>query len=319
MKQYLDILEYCINNGTMSDNRTGTPTIRVPWGATFTHDMKDGFPLITTKKMPPKTIFTELEFFIKGITDKKWLQNRNCHIWDKWGNIDSWMPEFEKKQDILRAAKQGKELSIEQIEECRDQAMNECRDLGPVYGWQWRHWNGIYQFDPKNPLNNFSPLYPGIDQLQNVIITAKHDPNDRRLIVNAWNPAYARRMALPPCHYSYQILIHNNKVNLIWNQRSCDMFLGVPFNIASYAMLLLLFAKELGYEPGILRGNLGDVHIYENHIPQVQEQLLRKPHKLPTMEIPDENWKGLLNWQAQGGFKLKDYIFHEKLTGDVAR
>ena len=318
MKQYLDILEYCITNGTLSDNRTGTPTIRVPWGATFMHDMKNGFPLITTKKMPPKTIFTELEFFIKGITNKQWLQDRNCHIWDEWGNIDSWMPEFEKKQDALRA-KQGKELSSEQIEECKNQAMNECSDLGPVYGWQWRHWNGTYQFDHQNPFNNFSPLDPGIDQLQNVINTAKTNPNDRRLIVNAWNPAYEKHMALPPCHYSYQILIHNNKVNLIWNQRSCDMFLGVPFNIASYAMLLLLFAKELGYEPGILRGNLGDVHIYENHIPQVKEQLSREPYPLPTMEIPDENWKGMLNWTAKDGFILKDYICHERLCGDVAR
>ena len=168
-------------------------------------------------------------------------------------------------------------------------------------------------------MDNFDPKNPGIDQLKNVIDTAKTNPNDRRLIVNAWNPTYKESMALPPCHYSYQILIHNNKVNLIWNQRSCDMFIGVPFNIASYAMLLLLFAKELGYEPGVLRGNLGDVHIYENHIPQVKEQLKREPHKLPTMEIPDENWNGMLNWQAQNGFKLKDYICHEKLTGDVAR
>lgn len=319
MKAYLDILQDCLENGTKSDNRTGIPTIRIPWGATFTHDMKDGFPLLTTKKMGPKTIFTEMEFFIKGITDKKWLQDRNCHIWDEWGNIDAWKPVFETNK-FKEMKKLGTHSITEEREtELKNHAMNECRDLGPVYGWQWRHWNGEYKYNPNNPQENYNPENPGIDQLKNIIETAKRDPNNRRLIVNAWNPTYEHNMALPPCHYSYQILIHNNKVNLIWNQRSCDMFLGVPFNIAEYALLLLLFAKELGYEPGVLRGNLGDVHIYENHIPQVREQLSRKPNKLPTLEIPDTNWNGLLNWSAKDGFVLKDYICHEKIRGDVAR
>lgn len=319
MKAYLDILDDCLTNGTKSDNRTGIPTIRIPWGATFTHDMANGFPLITTKKMGPKTIFTELEFFIKGITDKQWLQDRNCHIWDEWGNIDAWKPVFEreKNKEIKRLG--AKYMTAEHETELKKQAMDECRDLGPVYGWQWRHWNGEYKFNPQNPLDNFNPEKPGIDQLKKVIDTAKRDPNNRRLIVNAWNPTYEQNMALPPCHYSWQILIHNNKVNLIWNQRSCDMFLGVPFNIASYALLLLLIAKELGYEPGVLRGNLGDVHIYENHIPQVKEQLSREPYKLPSLEIPDENWNGVLNWCAKDGFTLKDYICHGKITGEVAR
>ena len=319
MKQYLDILDNCLTYGTKSDNRTGIPTIRIPWGATFTHNMNDGFPLITTKKMGPKTIFTELEFFIKGITDKQWLLDRNCHIWDEWGNIDSWKPVFEARK-FKEIKKLGhRVMTPERETEIKNQAMNECRDLGPVYGWQWRHWNGEYKWNPNSPMNNFNPANPGIDQLKNVIETAKKDPNNRRLIVNAWNPTYENHMALPPCHYSYQILIHNNKINLIWNQRSCDMFLGVPFNIASYAMLLLLFAKELSYEPGVLRGNLGDVHIYENHIPQVQEQLKRQPYKLPSLEIPNQNWNGLLNWSVKDGFVLKNYICHEKLRGDVAR
>ena len=318
MKQYLDILDECLTKGTPSDNRTGIPTIRIPWGATFMHDMQDGFPLITTKKMPPKTIFTELEFFIKGITDKQWLLDRNCHIWDEWGNPQKWKRIYQQRLANLQAEKQ-RPLTEDECKQLQNDCMNTERDLGPVYGWQWRHWGGKYRFDSQNPLENFDPQNPGIDQLKNVIDTAKTNPNNRRLIVNAWNPTYEHTMALPPCHYSYQILIHNNKVNLIWNQRSCDMFLGVPFNIASYAMLLLLFAKELGYEPGVLRGNLGDVHIYENHIPQVREQLSRKPNKLPTMEIPDKNWNGLLNWSAKDGFALKDYICHQKLSGDVAR
>ena len=319
MKQYLDILEDCLTNGTKSDNRTGIPTIRIPWGATFTHDMANGFPLLTTKKMGPKTIFTDLEFFIKGYTDKQWLHERNCHIWDEWGNADSWKPVFIDRM-FKEAHKLGaKPMTSERKKQLKEQAMNECRDLGPVYGWQWRHWNGEYRWNKNIPEENFNPYKRGIDQLKNVIDTAKCDPNNRRLIVNAWNPTYEKQMALPPCHYSWQILIHNNKVNLIWNQRSCDMFLGVPFNIASYAMLLLLFAKELGYEPGVLRGNLGDVHIYENHIDQVKEQLSRKPYKLPTVEIPDTNWNGMLNWVAKDGFILKDYICHEKLAGEVAR
>lgn len=319
MKAYLDILEYCLNNGTTSDNRTGIPTIRVPWGATFEHDMANGFPLITTKKMPPKTIFTELEFFIKGITDKKWLQDRGCHIWDEWANKDAWQPKFLKCVNEYYKNNNCSFPTEERQQQMQDHAKSTERDLGPIYGWQWRHWNGKYRFDPKNPLNNFNRRTPGIDQLKNILETAKRDPNNRRLIVNAWNPAYEAQMALPPCHYSWQILIHNNKLNLIWNQRSCDMFLGVPFNIASYAMLLLLCAKELGYKPGVLRGNLGDVHIYANHIPQVKEQLSRQPHKLPTLEIPNKNWNGLLKWSAQDGFKLKNYICHEKLSGDVAR
>ena len=318
MHAYLDILKDCLLNGTPSDNRTGIKTIRIPWGATFTHDMNNGFPLLTTKKMGPKTIFTELEFFIKGITDKKWLQDRNCHIWDEWGNIDAWEPKFQQKIRDFRK-QYDKEPDEKQTVQLRNQSMNDCRDVGPVYGWQWRHWNGKYKFNPKDPFDNFYKSNPGIDQLKNVIDTAKRDPNNRRLIVNAWNPAYERNMALPPCHYSFQVLIHNNRLNLIWNQRSCDMFLGIPFNIASYAMLLLLFAKELGYKPGVLRGNLGDVHIYENHVPQVREQLSRIPNKLPTVEIPDTNWNGLLNWSAKDGFVLKNYICHEKLRGDVAR
>lgn len=317
MKQYLDILDNCLTNGTKSDNRTGIPTIRIPWGATFTHDMKDGFPLLTTKEMGGKTILTELEFFIKGITDKKWLQDRGCKIWNQWGNIDAWMPVFEEQK--AQFIQSNYCISPEMEEKLKTKAMDECRDLGPVYGWQWRHWNGTYKFNPDDPMDNFDPQNPGIDQLQTIINKAKTNSTDRRLIVNAWNPTYEKNMGLPPCHYSWQILIHNNKVNLIWNQRSCDMFLGVPFNIASYAMLLLLLAKELGYEPGVLRGNLGDVHIYENHIPQVKEQLKREPHKLPTMEIPNENWNGILNWTAKDGYKLKDYICHEKLQGDVAR
>ena len=127
------------------------------------------------------------------------------------------------------------------------------------------------------------------------------------------------KMALPPCHVMHQLLVQNGKLNLIWAQRSCDMFLGIPYNIASYALLLMLYAKEAGLTPGVLKGELHDVHIYENHIDQVKTQLQREPYKLPIVEIPDGNWNGMLKWSANGGFMLKDYICHERLRGDVAR
>ena len=191
--------------------------------------------------------------------------------------------------------------------------------MGPIYGWQWRHFGGEYKWTPLDTTKNFNPEKTGVDQMANVIETAKKDPNNRRLIVSAWNPVDQSKMALPPCHIMHQILIHNGKLNLIWTQRSCDMFLGVPYNIASYAMLLMLYAKELGYKPGVLRGELHDVHIYENHINQVKEQLSRKPKPLPTVEIPDKNWNGMLNWSAKDGFTLKDYVCHEAIKGEVAR
>ncbi|MBR3148194.1 MAG: thymidylate synthase [Alphaproteobacteria bacterium] len=322
MKAYLDILENCLNNGTKSDNRTGIPTIRIPWGSTFQHDMSTGFPLLTTKKMGLKNIATELEFFIHGYTDKKWLQDRNCHIWDEWSNPIVWKPIYDETLENLQK-KYADTLNLDDKtkNDLKNTVMSATRDLGPIYGWQWRHFGGEYCWNPDKPDKNYNPsyFYTGTDQLSNVIKTAKEDPNNRRLIVNAWNPTDQDKMALPPCHIMHQILIHDGKLNLIWTQRSCDMFLGIPYNIASYALLLLLYAKELGYKPGILRGELHDVHIYENHIPQVKEQLSRKPHDLPTVEIPDENWNGLLNWSAEKGFRLKNYICHEKLTGAVAR
>jgi len=319
MKAYLDIVDYCLQYGSVSTNRTGMPTVRVPWGATFCHDMSKGFPLITTKKMVLKNIATELEFFIKGYTDKKWLQDRNCHIWDEWANKEAWKPVFEKKkqQEIKKLG--HRYMTKEREEELQNQCIDECRDLGPVYGWQWRHWNGEYKFNPNNPADNFKPEKPGLDLLKKSLDEAKKDSSTRRLVISAWNPSFEDEMGLPPCHYSFQVLIQNKKIHLIWNQRSCDMFLGVPYNIASYAMLLLLFAKELDCKPGILRGNLADVHIYKNHLDQVEEQLSRTPKQLPTVEIPDNNWNGLLNWSANDGFILKDYVCHSALKAEVAR
>lgn len=318
MKAYLDILDNIMTNATdLRMNRTGIPDIGLSAGAVFEHDMSTDFPLVTTKKMGLKNIATELEFFLHGITDKRWLQDRKCHIWDEWANP----VKVEQKYNI--ATNNLPNLTDDEKTNIRNAIMDSERDLGPIYGFQWRHFGGEYVWNEnrinKNPTDNFNPKNPGIDQVQNAIYKLKNNPNDRRILVSAWNPAAIPQMALPPCHVMHQLVVRDGKLSLIWTQRSCDMFLGVPYNIASYALLLLLYAKEAGLKPGMLKGELHDAHIYQNHIPQVREQLKRKPYPLPTVEIPDDNWRGMLNWSAQGGFVLKNYICHEKLRGEVAR
>ena len=318
MKAYLDILDNIMTNGhDLRMNRTGIPDIGLSAGAVFEHDMSNGFPLVTTKKMGLKNIATELEFFLRGITDKKWLQDRNCHIWDEWANPI----KVEQKYNI--AAAQLPHMTAPEQTVTRNAIMDAERDLGPIYGFQWRHFGGEYQWDQKridaNPTDNFNPQNPGLDQVQSAINKLKNTPHDRRILVSAWNPIAIPQMALPPCHVMHQLVVRDGKLSLIWTQRSCDMFLGVPYNIASYALLLLLYAKEAGLKPGTLKGELHDAHIYQNHIPQVREQLKRKPYPLPTVEIPNENWRGMLNWSASSGFKLKNYLCHEKLRGAVAR
>ncbi|MBE6457477.1 MAG: thymidylate synthase [Alphaproteobacteria bacterium] len=313
MKAYLDILDNIFRKcGDIRHNRTGIPDIGLGHGATFEHDMEMGFPLITTKKMGLKNIATELEFFLHGITDKKWLQDRKCNIWNEWANpvkvqqlYNMYLPTASDTTGLLH------------------KIMDNERDLGPIYGFQWRHFGGEYQWNPerikKDPTDNFNPQKPGIDQVANAIDKLKHNPSDRRIIVSAWNPTDFPYMALPPCHMMHQLIVRNGKLNLIWTQRSCDMFLGIPYNIASYALLLLLYAKEAGLKPGILKGELHDAHIYTNHLSQVALQLQRKPLPLPTVEIPDKNWNGMLNWHANDGFKLHNYVCHDRLRGEVAR
>ena len=317
MQAYLDILDNILREGkNIRNNRTGIPDIGLSSGAVFEHDMSMGFPLLTTKKMGLKNIATELEFFIRGLTDKKWLQDRNCHIWDEWANPI----RVEEKYNLIS---RNYNLTPAQQKSLRNKIMDEETDLGPIYGFQWRHFGGEYKWDfiriAKDPSNNYNHRKPGIDQVKIAIDKLKNNPNDRRIVVSAWNPVDIPQMALPPCHVMNQLIVRDGKLSLIWTQRSCDMFLGVPYNIASYALLLLLYAKESGLTPGTLKGELHDAHIYTNHIPQVKQQLKRAPYKLPTVEIPDENWRGMLNWSADQGFKLKDYICHEKLRGDVAR
>lgn len=312
MKQYLDILQDVLQNcKNWRDNRTGIPDIGDA-GKMFKHNMADGFPLLTTKQMGLKNIATELEFFIKGYTDKKWLQDRKCYIWNQWGR-----PSKVEEEYNIKLAKLENPTDADKIQLHNDIADKE-RDLGPIYGFQWRHFNGEYRWNPDNPADNVNPDNPGVDQMQNVVDKLHTNPTDRRMLVSAWNPQAISDMALPPCHFEHQVIVRDGCLSLLWSQRSCDMFLGVPYNIASYALLLLLYAKEGGYKPGYLIGSLADTHIYKNHVIPVMKQLRNKPYPLPTVEIPDENWNGIFNWKATD-FVLKNYVHHEKITAEVAR
>jgi thymidylate synthase len=287
MKSYLEIVNNILTQGEVKENRTGISTIAIP-GATFRHDMKHGFPLLTTKKIPFRLIASELEFFIKGLTDKQWLLDRNNHIWDEWCNPEKVPyghdPETKKK-------------------------MLEERDLGAIYGFQWRHFGANYQ--------NYDTNYAGqgVDQLEKLIHTLKTNPNDRRMIVSAWNPQSLHQMALPPCHFQYQVTVINNKLNLMWTQRSIDTMLGLPFNIASYGLLLHLLAKEAGMEEGVLTGFLGDTHIYENHLAGAREQLSRSTMDLPEIETAD--FTSIFDWDYQQT-RLVNYQSHPRIKFEVA-
>ena len=280
MKAYLEYLWYVLNNGVMTENRTGVNTLTCS-GYMLRHDMDEGFPLLTTKKMGIKNIAAELEMFIKGVTDKKFLQDRNCHIWDEWCN--------------------PKKVPYGNDEETKAKMLAE-RDLGPIYGAQWVAFNGDKEKG---------------NQLKNVIETIKKDPTSRRLIVSAWNPLQLDQMALPPCHLGFELICYpkTNKMDIIWAQRSCDSALGVPYDLASYALLLTLICKETGFEPGQVFGMLGNCHIYENHIEGVKEQLKRKMHRLPTIEI--ENFTSIFDF-TYTDVKLLNYESEGKINFDIA-
>lgn len=276
-KQYHKLLEQILDYGFYKPNRTGIGAYTLPHHM-IQHDMSKGFPLITTKKMGIKSIAAELEFFIKGLTDKNWLKDRNCNIWNEWCNpkiIPGNLNEDERKKFQL-----------------------EATDLGPVYGYQWRNFNS-----------------QDYDQLKSIITTLKENKNDRRMVCSAWNPNQLNEQALPPCHVLWHVTVINNKVNLCWFQRSCDVFLGIPYNIASYAILLKLIAKETGLEEGILTGFLSDVHVYENHVDQARLQLTRDILKAPKLEII--NFTNIFDWKYTD-LELTKYKFHPAIKAQVA-
>jgi thymidylate synthase len=276
-KNYLNLLKYVLENGYLKQNRTGVAAYTVPHHM-LQHDFANGFPLLTSKKMGIKNIAAELEFFIKGLSDKQWLKDRNCNIWNEWCNplkVPAGLSEEDRK-------------AFQLIE----------NDLGKVYGYQWRNFN--------------SQSY---DQLKKVIDTLKNNPNDRRMIVSAWNPLEFNEMALPPCHVLWNVQVIGDKLNLCWYQRSCDLFLGIPYNLASYALLTILLCKETGYTPGILTGFLADVHIYENHVDQVNEQLNRSPYELPNLEIP--NFTNIFDWTYED-VQIQNYTAHPAIKAPIA-
>jgi thymidylate synthase len=289
MEAYLSIVRDILENGIVKENRTGVKA-RTIAGAMFSHDMSTGFPLLTTKKVPFRNIKSELEFFIRGITDKQWLQDRKNPIWNEWAN----------------PAKAAYGHSDE-----AKAAMEKERDLGAVYGFQWRHFGASY--------DNYDTDYSGkgVDQLQNVVDLLKDDPSSRRMIVNSWNPTVMSQMALPPCHYCFQVTVIDGKLNLLWNQRSVDTMLGLPFNIASYGLLLHLLAKEAGLKEGKLVGFLGDVHIYENHVAGAEEQLSRDVTRFTLPRLTTDPFTSIFSWKAEDS-TVEGYESFERIKFDIA-
>ena len=263
MQQYLDLLSRILNEGVHKGDRTGTGTLSV-FGNQMRFDLRDGFPLLTTKKLHLKSIIYELLWFLRGDTNVHYLQEHGVRIWNEWAD--------------------------------------ENGELGPVYGHQWRSW----------------PDYKGgtIDQITNVLEQIKHNPNSRRMLVTAWNPAEVDEMALPPCHCLFQFYVADGRLSLQLYQRSADTFLGVPFNIASYALLLQMMAQVTGSEAGEFIHTTGDTHLYSNHLEQAKLQLTRTPRPLPKMKInPDV--KDLFAFKYED-FELVDYNPYPHISAEVA-
>jgi thymidylate synthase len=281
----------------------------------FRHDMSTGFPLTTLRKMPWKSIRVELEGFIKGITSKKWFQERGCKFWNEWANplvVQKEMEEIEEHlqerveyhgdSDILKEGPSLKELQ------------KEVDDLGPIYGYQWRNFGehyGEWEFeDVGEPdtignyqqIDNRNGINKGFDQLLSIVEKLKTSPYDRRMVCSAWNPNQLHMAALPSCHWGFNIVVYGNKLNLIWHQRSCDLLLGVGANIASYGLLLMLLCEESGLEPGELVGTLADCHIYQNHMDAAHELIKRQEGELPQIKIKRKE---------DGSFSIFDWTFDE--------
>ena len=328
-KQYQQLLSDIIEFGVDKKDRTGTGTKSI-FGYTIRHNMKDGFPLLTTKKMAFRTMVTELLWFLKGDTSIKYLVDNGCNIWngDAYKNYERrW--ETEGKFLSPPVNKFTKEELINEIK-TNPMVAKELGELGPIYGKQWRSWGGN-------------------DQIKNLIDGLKNNPDSRRLMVNAWNVGEMHNMVLPPCHYGFQCYtkemtfgeralywtssigkdisyaskldesdldeknVPNRKLSLMWNQRSVDTFLGLPFNIASYGLLLEMIAKEVNMVPEHLIGNLGDVHLYSNHIEQAKEQISREPMKLPSVEISElDLLKGSVD------LELKNYLHHSTIKAPLS-
>jgi len=322
-KDYQALLKGILYDGRDKGDRTGTGTLSV-FGRQIRHNMAEGFPLLTTKKMAVKTMMTELKWFLKGDTNIKYLVDNGCNIW----NGDAFKNYISKTNEYKGNWPDTMNEFIERIK-TDDKFAAEWGELGPIYGKQWRDWNGK-------------------DQIKELIHNLKTNPNSRRHIVSAWNVGELDDVVLPPCHYGFQCYVTDlspleivdqakkdglwkdtipegmtlgelqkdfktKKLSLMWNQRSVDTFLGLPFNIASYGTLLLLLCEETGYTPGDLIGNFGDIHIYNNHIEQSKEQLQRTSFPLPTIELSNVD---ILNGEFD--YEVKGYESHPSIKAPLS-
>jgi thymidylate synthase len=355
-RQYKELLEHIIHFGVDKKDRTGTGTKSI-FGWQIRHNMKEGFPLLTTQKMAWKTMVTELLWFLRGDTNIKYLVDNDCHIWDGDAYKRFAVDVLKASEGVGPVYVPTKEEFVNKIK-TDDEFAKKWGELGPIYGRQWRNWNGdnfIY--------GNFKN---GIDQIANLISELKTNPDSRRLMVSAWNVNELDQMVLPPCHYGFQVYtrelslyervryyetifgklqfvppvvdilnkenIPTRAISLMWNQRSVDTFLGLPFNIASYALLLEIIAKEVNMIPEDLIGNLGDVHLYNNHIEQAKEQITRTPFELPKLQFT--NWANdmimrdnrNLDWilkevvatSYEYWFKLENYQSHPAIKAPLS-
>ena len=312
-QQYLDLCRHVLAHGEKKSDRTNTGTYSV-FGAQMRFDLAEGFPLLTTKKVNIKLIVSELLWFIHGDTNIRYLLQHNNNIWNEWA-FKRWvesadytgpdMTDFGNRSlvDAAFNAEYKEQMAIFKQRILEDDAfMTQYGDLGPVYGKQWRHWQ--------------TSRGETIDQLKDVIENLKTNPDSRRHIVTAWNPEdVPSNMALPPCHALFQFYVANGKLSCQLYQRSADIFLGVPFNIASYSLLVHLIANEVGLEVGEFIHTLGDAHIYQNHLAQVEEQLSRKMYKLPEIQITEG--KGLFDLTVDD-ITLVGYESHPPIKAPIA-
>ncbi len=297
MKQYLDLLQHVLKNGVKREDRTGVGTIGT-FGYQMRFDLSENFPLLTTKKVFTRGIIHELLWFIKGETNIKYLVDNNVRIWNEWPfqhylkeqGLEDKYPKYsdtwsEKMQEFVEKIKTDNDFA------------QKWGDLGPVYGKQWRDFNGV-------------------DQIKNLIEGINNEPHSRRHIISAWNPVDVPKMALPPCHCLFQFYVSEGKLSCQLYQRSCDIFLGVPFNIASYSLFTMMVAQVCGLKPGEFVHTLGDAHIYLNHLDQVKEQLSREPKSLPTMKINPAK-KDIFSFTIDD-FELEGYDPHPTIKAPIA-
>ena len=364
-EDYKGLLGSCLYNGIEKTDRTGTGTLSV-FGRQIKHRMKDGFPLLTTKKMPFKTIVTELLWFLRGDTNIKYLVQNGCNIWTG-DAYKHYMKTYEIEsresggKNYLEELHMLSNLTMDEFTErikTDDEFAKRWGELGPIYGSQWRKWKTFTSTNP-NATRTRTDSVEYVDQIQNLINELKTNPDSRRLMVSAWNVGELDKMTLPPCHYGFQVYtrqlsreermkilsktqpiqswegymkkdldaigVPKRAISLMWNQRSVDTFLGLPFNIASYATLLIMLGKEVNMMPDYLIGNLGDVHLYKNHIEQAKALITRTPYKLPKLVIDqfDENnhYIGDMDDISEYNieqFKLEGYQSHPSIKAPLS-